>query len=320
MTESSSASDHLRQHEAFVNALEEIVTSVNDEVSFGAAINQVTQLAKQLDIEQLLNRPQTPKQATADQAPVLQAMLATIPDGYGRWIDCGPGWYPLLITLHTKLQKLVPGYQIHQIKEKYGQLCYYWGGSGRDDRSYPGNPDNLSSEFALQTQRNINNALAQTLVDQAEELSETICETCGEPGQLCCTAAASPWYQTVCPQHQDGMMPAQEWPEWWQSIEPRFHAWQRGNFLRAHSNHAAVVLCADPDRRIILPEARYINDPDQARAYADSDSFALVFVATDPVGQAFMRGLESRYRAHGQAVLTEQGKRAAAGDRFAINN
>ena len=33
----------------------------------------------------------------------IAALLARIPEGWGRWISCGAGWYPLITTLDADL-------------------------------------------------------------------------------------------------------------------------------------------------------------------------------------------------------------------------
>ena len=57
----------------------------------------------------------------------LAGILGRIPDGWGRWIGCGKGWYPIIVRLDAEISKLVPGYEIHQVKEKYGTLRFYCG-------------------------------------------------------------------------------------------------------------------------------------------------------------------------------------------------
>jgi len=62
----------------------------------------------------------------------LERILRRIPDGWGRWIGCGPGWYPIIVDLADAIAELVPEYEIHQVKEKYGTLRFYWGVPYRD--------------------------------------------------------------------------------------------------------------------------------------------------------------------------------------------
>ena len=65
----------------------------------------------------------------ADAGPYAEALariLRRIPSGWGRWIDCGPGWYRLLSGLEDDIAKIAPDYEVHQVKEKYGTLRFYW--------------------------------------------------------------------------------------------------------------------------------------------------------------------------------------------------
>lgn len=78
--------------------------------------------------------------------------------------DVGKGWLPIVTTLHEQLLRLDPEYQIHQVKEKFGGLRYYYGAS-----------ENVSE---------ITRAVMYQLVGYAEHLSYRTCETCGRPGQV----------------------------------------------------------------------------------------------------------------------------------------
>lgn len=62
-----------------------------------------------------------------DHTDGLTRILGRIPPRWGRWIACGPGWHQLLVELDTTLARIEPGYEVHQIKEKFGGLRYYTG-------------------------------------------------------------------------------------------------------------------------------------------------------------------------------------------------
>lgn len=47
-------------------------------------------------------------------------------DGYFKGIAVGEGWYKLVLQCHNELKELDPDYDIYQIKEKFGQLRYYF--------------------------------------------------------------------------------------------------------------------------------------------------------------------------------------------------
>ena len=90
-------------------------------------------------------------------------------------IECGPGWYPLLIELDTDLARIDNDYIIVQIKEKFAELkCYFRTDKGRD----------------------VWNKMADR-VKEAYELSARTCELCGQPGER---QVSSVLLKTLCPQ------------------------------------------------------------------------------------------------------------------------
>lgn len=80
-------------------------------------------------------------------------------------IECGPGWDCLVLPLIKRCK--IEGVEITQIKEKYGGLRFYV--ASANDSLY-------------------------AAIDDAEDLSYTICELCGEPGE----AREGCWIQTMC--------------------------------------------------------------------------------------------------------------------------
>lgn len=108
--------------------------------------------------------------------PVAKRML---PDCW-PYIECDVGWDDLLLELDSKLAELAPDYQVLQIKEKYGGLRFYAIG--------------LSDE-------------GLDLIEEYEDRSLTICETCGSPGRLMQDRG---WYKTVCDEHSEGYLPVDE--------------------------------------------------------------------------------------------------------------
>lgn len=86
-----------------------------------------------------------------------------MPCGFG--IECGPGWYDLLRELSIKIRNWLKDHPndsitVEQVKEKYGELRYY----------YSLNGDEFDKALAL-------------WVLEAEELSIITCEDCGKPGE-----------------------------------------------------------------------------------------------------------------------------------------
>ena len=114
-----------------------------------------------------------------EHAGGLEAILRRIPDGWGRWISCGPGWYPLICELDSALVQLDSAYIVHQVKEKFGTLRFY----AESDR-FTG----LRNEF-------------YAYISAAEARTAETCELCGERGQLCETAPHPQrrWLKTLCP-------------------------------------------------------------------------------------------------------------------------
>lgn len=87
-------------------------------------------------------------------------------------IECDDGWYNLLDELcsriEDKLDKEVDEFFVDQVKEKYGGLRFYV---------------SSATEEILD------------LIDEYEEKSYTICESCGKSGKL---VNHFGWYKTVC--------------------------------------------------------------------------------------------------------------------------
>ena len=70
-----------------------------------------------LDHERILNAMHVPEDAE-EYRETLAIVLRRIPDGWGRWIGCDRGWYPIITELDAALAQLCPDYEVHQIKEK----------------------------------------------------------------------------------------------------------------------------------------------------------------------------------------------------------
>lgn len=79
-----------------------------------------------------------------------------IPDGWGRWISCSRGWYPIIIRLDRDLTEIEPHYELHQAKEKIARLEYYYSTQVSDARER-----------------------MDALVDEAASCCERTCELCG---------------------------------------------------------------------------------------------------------------------------------------------
>lgn len=140
-----------------------------------AAFAAIQQANTKLDREALLDKIHMPRDAEGFEDG-LRAIMVRIPDGWGRWISCSRGWYPIIIELDEAMAAIDPDYELHQVKEKLGGLRYYFGmseGTSKSDR-----------------QR------MDELVDAAEEKCEATCELCGDPGIRHTTPHG--WLKTLC--------------------------------------------------------------------------------------------------------------------------
>jgi hypothetical protein len=111
-------------------------------------------------------------------------ILKTIPDRWGRWVSLDKGWYKLVIDTHKKLKYIDPNYEIHQVKEKFGGLRYYY------QSSFP--------------HGSIQDEIMESIINTAEKDASHTCEICGVYGgaygykhdvQL---RDRNRWYKTLC--------------------------------------------------------------------------------------------------------------------------
>lgn len=164
-------------------------------------------------------------------------ILNRIPAGWGRWISCSKGWFPLIAETNRKLRAIDPDYEIHQVKSKLSSLRYYfspapipqpaccdvfdaenlaprksWRSDDPRAAEYKEESDawiekitahHESEEHnllwdALEPLRELQEKqyeLMQPIADEAERLSSSICEPCGEPGTL---RNRNGWLWTLC--------------------------------------------------------------------------------------------------------------------------
>ena len=148
-----------------------------DEEGATAALNQAQHI--DVDLTRILDSVHVPEDA-GEFEEALTRILLRIPDGWGRWIRCSRGWYPLIVQLDEELAAIDPDYELHQVKEKYGGLRYYISEST--------DPDVAERMSAL--------------IEDAEDTSVRVCEGCGADGVLCVSKGG--WYRTMCPGCQAG--------------------------------------------------------------------------------------------------------------------
>ena len=109
----------------------------------------------------------------------LKDILNRIPIGWGRWISCDKGWYRLITETNRKLRYMYPDYEIHQIKEKFGTLRYYYG--------FPDGGDSEVDPLVYD--------IMSDIASNAENRSAYYCELCGGHGR---TRDRNHWYKTLC--------------------------------------------------------------------------------------------------------------------------
>jgi hypothetical protein len=133
-----------------------------------------------LGLEMNINELHIPKDVDKEIKNDFIEILQKIPENWGRWITCDRGWYKLIIDTHKKLKYIDPNYEIHQIKEKFGGLRYYY------QSSFP-----FSS---MQDQ------IMEAIVNAAEEIASKTCETCGiyDYKAKVETRVRNHWYKTLC--------------------------------------------------------------------------------------------------------------------------
>jgi len=117
-----------------------------------AMLNRLTELFGEHDISLL----HVPEDAGEYRTGIVE-LLSRIPEGWGRWISCDAGWYPLITELGTNLAALDPNYVVHQIKEKFGTPRFY-------------------AETELDGERK---GRFDALIAEAEVRSAHTCERCG---------------------------------------------------------------------------------------------------------------------------------------------
>jgi len=107
----------------------------------------------------------------------LELLIARFAPGWPAVLDVGPRWYPLLVELHANLERVAPGYLVHQVKSKFGALDFY--------ASPSSDPYEYVEKF-------------RDVIDAARWRSTQTCEECGESAAQYVIGL---WVWTVCPRH-----------------------------------------------------------------------------------------------------------------------
>jgi DNA-binding PadR family transcriptional regulator len=117
--------------------------------------------------------------AEPDLEAAVDRFLLRIPERWGRRLHHGPGWIPIILALDSYLSVLVPGYEVHQCKEKFGTLRFYW--------AWPeGTPETVRGA-------------ADLLVRAAEVASAHTCELCGTHDDVRIRKPNGFWIRSLCP-------------------------------------------------------------------------------------------------------------------------
>ena len=137
---------------------------------------RLVDLAKEIAADPIAARDKirVPENA-GEYAADFEDILGRIPRGYFRAIDCGRGWYPLIVETHKKLLALDPAYAVLQIKEKFGGLRYY--------HSFETEGADYKAGWEIEA--------------EAERQSFKICEVCGTSEGV--TTGGIGWTTSRCP-------------------------------------------------------------------------------------------------------------------------
>lgn len=191
-----------------------------------AADAQLRQHVRSAGIRRLIDEPLVPSDA-GEHTEALTRILQRIPPGWGRWISCQAGWYPILSDLDERLTGLLGDYEVHQIKEKYGRLVYdvdlpdvvtdpadpepadpgpdgtetdwraweqaYGAWQQRLDVYLTGPAGRAHADQVAATVRR-----AEQLIDDAQRRSQSVCERCGAAGRGALTSTGPAIHQTLC--------------------------------------------------------------------------------------------------------------------------
>ena len=101
----------------------------------------------------------------------------------------GKGWWPVIKATHEMMLRIVPDYQLDQVKEKFGGLRYYWGMPMPD--FYPDR--GLTPEE--ETERTLKYEQLTVLADLAEAICNHLCEECGRANEISWDGG---WARNVC--------------------------------------------------------------------------------------------------------------------------
>lgn len=319
------SADESRRWEAFKDAASDLAEAVKDGVDITAARAAALQAAEGLDHEAFLNARHLPPDA-GEHAEDLLRILGRIADGWGRWISCDAGWYPIICRLDREIASIIPEYQINQVKEKFGGLRFYYrlpqivppDGPGPDVpadlnetqmEQYRKDLEGWSTRVVAylkteegQAVREAMDARAEQvreLVRRAEEEATRTCEGCASPGVMYRTRSSSPWLKTLCPRcaasSDRDFISEDDWEDWWAVEEPRILARQRQEFRAQYSARRCLVASSDPSLRVNARRVRYVGDPDEVARLLRDEDFDDLWLDDSPASTAAIEALTRRF-------------------------
>ena len=141
-----------------------------------------------MEYKEFRDDPHLPEDA-GEYADDLTDILNRIPNGWGKWLTLDKGWYRLIAETNRKLRFMYPDYEIHQVKEKFGGLRYYFSPT----RS------RLSNRFTRKRFRKKWDKMDK-LVKRAEEIAWQTCEFCGNTENVKTEGhmGGRGWTKTLC--------------------------------------------------------------------------------------------------------------------------
>ena len=111
----------------------------------------------------------------------LYKVIERIDEKYGKYVSVGSGWEQIVIDCDAELAEIDPNYKIMQIKEKFGDLRFYFEPSDHSN-------DDLRQRMS-------------SVVAKYEKIASQTCEDTGLPG----VKMKSPggWFKTLNPEHAE---------------------------------------------------------------------------------------------------------------------
>jgi hypothetical protein len=111
----------------------------------------------------------------------LYKVIERIDEKYGKYVSIGSGWEKIVVDCNEELSKIDPNYKILQVKEKFGDLRFYF------------EPSDKSNE---DLRKKMNDVVAKH-----ELLASATCEETGLPGIK--MRSAGGWIKTLNPEYAE---------------------------------------------------------------------------------------------------------------------